>query len=61
MRLLVSDDGWGLGAKPAHGEGLAIAETLAVRLGGTTRLRWRGVTEAALLLPGRPGTWAVRS
>ncbi len=60
VRLLVSDDGWGLGAGPTHGEGLGIAEALALRLGGTVRLRWRGVTEAELLLPGRPGTWAAR-
>ena len=58
-RLLVSDDGWGLGAGSTHGEGLGIAEALALRLGGTVRLRWRGVTEAELLLPGRPGAWAA--
>ena len=60
VRLLVSDDGWGLDTGSTHGEGMGIAEALALRLGGTIRLRWRGVTEAELLLPGRPGAWAAR-
>ena len=60
VRLLVSDDGWGLDKGAAHGEGMGLAEALASRLGGTVCLRWRGVTEAELLLPGRAGAWAVR-
>ncbi len=61
VRLLVSDDGRGVGADAAPGEGLGIASALALRLGGTVALRQRGVAEAELLVPARLGEWELWS
>ncbi len=61
LRLLVSDDGRGVDADAAPGEGLGIAAALALRMGGTVTLRQRGVTEAEMLVPVRLGEWAARS
>ena len=57
--LVVSDNGKGLDGTIVPGEGLQVAQDLALRVGGTVALRQRVLTEAELIVPGYPFGWSM--
>ena len=50
-RLIVADDGWGLGCRPGKGQGLPLLRAAVAPLGGTLALRGGDGVTAEVFLP----------
>ena len=50
-KLVVTDDGWGLGRRPGHGQGISFVRALIAPFGGTLTLRSKDGVAAEVVLP----------